>query len=118
MAFAVSADGSTVVGRGLSTPGFEAFRWTQAGGMVGLGDLPGGPFRSDAFGVSADGSVVVGRAFPSNREAAFRWTQAGGMVGLGDLPGGCIVGIELGRMLQWSLCRIPLLVLVGGIGLS
>ncbi|MCZ6698278.1 MAG: PEP-CTERM sorting domain-containing protein, partial [Planctomycetota bacterium] len=89
MAFAVSADGSTVVGRGLVPAGFEAFRWTQAGGMVGLGDLPGGSFRSDAFGVSADGSVVVG-ASPSafSVPEAFRWTQAGGMVALGDLPGG------------------------------
>ena len=30
----------------------------QAGGMVGLGDLPGGTFGSKAFFVSADGSVV------------------------------------------------------------
>ncbi len=40
------------------TFGSEAFRWTQAGGMVGLGDLPGGTFGSKAFFVSADGSVV------------------------------------------------------------
>jgi probable HAF family extracellular repeat protein len=36
----VSADGSVVVGRGES----QAFRWTQAGGMVGLGVLPVGSF--------------------------------------------------------------------------
>jgi probable HAF family extracellular repeat protein len=65
-----------------------AFRWTQAGGMVGLGDLPGGVFFSAANGVSADGAVVVGRGSSSNGNEAFRWTQAGGMVGLGDLPGG------------------------------
>ncbi len=40
------------------TFGGEAFRWTQAGGMVGLGDLPGGTFGSKTFFVSADGSVV------------------------------------------------------------
>ncbi|MDH7570708.1 MAG: PEP-CTERM sorting domain-containing protein, partial [Armatimonadota bacterium] len=57
------------------------------GGMVGLGDLPGGWFYSEAYGVSADGSVVVGVGVTDNREA-FRWTEATGMVGLGDLPGG------------------------------
>ena len=49
-----------MVGRGVSVSGDEAFRWTQATGMVGLGDLPGGSFNSIAWGVSADGSVVVG----------------------------------------------------------
>ena len=38
----------------------EAFRWTSGGGMVGLGDLPGGSSASFATGVSADGSVIVG----------------------------------------------------------
>ena len=38
----VSADGSVVVGYSTSANGREAFRWTEAEGMVGLGDLPGG----------------------------------------------------------------------------
>ena len=37
----VSADGSTVVGYASSAIGPEAFRWTAAAGMVGLGDFPG-----------------------------------------------------------------------------
>jgi probable HAF family extracellular repeat protein len=56
--------------------------------MVGLGDLPGGSFNSQAFGVSANGSVVVGRGNSASGTEAFRWTSGGGMVGLGDLPGG------------------------------
>ena len=40
----VSADGTVVVGRSISVNGFEAFRWTQTDGMVGLGDLPSGGF--------------------------------------------------------------------------
>jgi probable HAF family extracellular repeat protein len=48
----VSADGSVVVGYGNSDSGFQAFRWTEDAGMVGLGDLPGGPFGSTALGVS------------------------------------------------------------------
>jgi len=59
----------------------------------GLGDLPGGNFKSVAYGVSADGSVVVGASVidssaPSgDRWEAFRW-ENGVMTGLGDLPGG------------------------------
>ncbi len=85
----VSADGSVVVGSSTRTPMWttEAFRWTQATGMVGLGDLPGGSFYSDANGVSADGSVVVGISNIGNGNEAFRWTQATGMVGLGNLSG-------------------------------
>jgi probable HAF family extracellular repeat protein len=85
---AVSTDGSVVVGQGSSDSGYEAFRWTLAGGMAGLGDLPGGAFGSLATGVSADGSVVVGIGTSASGTEAFRWTAAGGMVGLGDLPGG------------------------------
>ncbi|MEX2308600.1 MAG: SUMF1/EgtB/PvdO family nonheme iron enzyme [Pirellulales bacterium] len=59
-AYAVSADGSVVVGQGASGSRIEAFRWTQTSGMVGLGDLPGGSFESNAYAVSADGSVIVG----------------------------------------------------------
>lgn len=88
-AWGASADGSVVVGgssSGLSR--IEAFRWTQAGGTVGLGDLPGGSFNSGARAVSADGSVVVGYGRSDSGPEAFRWTEARGMVGLGDLPGG------------------------------
>lgn len=87
-ALGISADGSVVVGQGTSASGDEAFRWTQAGGMVGLGDLTGGSFRSSARAVSADGSVVVGQATSASGNEAFRWTQTEGMVDLGDLPGG------------------------------
>jgi uncharacterized membrane protein len=83
----VSANGSVVVG----SSGDEAFRWTQASGLVGLGFVPGCNIycSSAATGVSADGSVVVGTAmapyppppsppFGLMREI-FRWTQAGDM---------------------------------------
>jgi probable HAF family extracellular repeat protein len=87
-AFAVSADGTTVVGGSASDLGYEAFRWTFDGGMVGLGDLPSGRFSSEARDVSADGSVIVGQgaSADSNMEA-FRW-EGGVMSGLGDLLGG------------------------------
>lgn len=53
----------------------------------GLGDLPGGDFRSRALGVSGDGSVVVGGSAADPGDGPFRWTQQTGMVGLGCLPG-------------------------------
>ena len=90
----VSSDGSVVVGGGDSTAsntsgdGEEAFRWTASTNMVGLGDLAGGIFSSNAEGVSADGNVVVGSSKSASGTEAFRWTQATGMVGLGDLDGG------------------------------
>jgi probable HAF family extracellular repeat protein len=93
----ISGDGSVLVGGNSSRtpppPPFtlllEAFRWTSAAGMVGLGDLPGGgALRSQANAVSADGSVIVGYGTSDFGTEAFRWTSALGMVGLGDLPGG------------------------------
>ncbi|MHB1034899.1 MAG: PEP-CTERM sorting domain-containing protein [Pirellulales bacterium] len=84
---AVSADGSVVVGYSGSPAGSrEAFRWTEAGGMVSLGATPG-QLASEAAGVSADGSVVVGFRTDSQAREAFRWTAKAGMTGLGDLPG-------------------------------
>ncbi|MEL7167811.1 MAG: T9SS type A sorting domain-containing protein [Bacteroidota bacterium] len=61
---------------------------TQAQSFEGLGDLPGGDFRSQASAVSADGTVVVGQGRSENGVEAFRWTRSGAMEGLGGLPGG------------------------------
>jgi probable HAF family extracellular repeat protein len=86
-AVGVSADGSVVVG-----DSGGAYRWTSAGGKVGLD--PDGEFDTWALGVSADGTVVVGqkrRANTSELIEAFRWTSATGIVEIEDLPGG---GIE------------------------
>jgi len=85
-------DGSVVVGVGqLYNEGYyirQAFRWTESGGMQGLGYLTdeGG---SSARAVNSDGSIVVGSS--DNTEGyseAFRWSSSDGMVGIGDLAGG------------------------------
>jgi uncharacterized membrane protein len=56
--------------------------------FMGLRDLAGGTFHSQAMGVSGDGSVVVGAGYSAPQVfEPFRWTEAGGMVGLGGLPG-------------------------------
>ena len=56
-AYAVSEDGSVVVGRSKSTNGTEAFYWEDGEDMTGLGSLGGTTFSSEAYGVSADGGV-------------------------------------------------------------
>src|SRR5204863_1736162 len=65
-----NADGSVIVGQATRTDarGCEAYRWTAATGIVGLGDLNGDPeFQSStATAVSPNGSVVVGYADAPN----------------------------------------------------
>ncbi|VEP12000.1 PEP-CTERM sorting domain-containing protein [Hyella patelloides LEGE 07179] len=86
-AYDVSADGSVVVGRGTSHKkekgipweGEEAFIWSKANGMVGLGDLPGGHFASIALAVSADGNIVVGKSHSARGWEAFIWDKKNGM---------------------------------------
>ena len=91
-AYGSNSNGTVIVGSGLNPlgNGLEAFRWTQSGGMVSLGTLPGGVF-SGASAVNSDGSVVVGISNtvtdPSVPGQAYRWTKAGGMIGLGVLAG-------------------------------
>ena len=84
-----------VVGAASSESGGGAFRWTSGGGMVGLGDLPGGDSGGWAVGVSGDNSVIVGMGISASGFEAFRWTSAG-MVGLGDLPGGSFESQAIG----------------------
>jgi len=78
----VSADGSVIVGWNYSEN--QAFRWSESGGVIGLGDLAGGDFYSTARGVSADGSVVVGYGTSELGREAVRWTQILGIQSLGS----------------------------------
>jgi len=82
----VSADGSVVVGYsaamvGMASEEREAFRWTEGGGMHGLGDLPGGGLYtySGARAVSADGSIVVGYGDSDVGWEAVVWDATHGM---------------------------------------
>ncbi|MCF7955468.1 MAG: right-handed parallel beta-helix repeat-containing protein [Phycisphaerae bacterium] len=94
-AFGASANGTVVVGQGRTGPGsmnegFQAFRWTQAEGMVGLGTLGSSHLWSTASAISDDGSVIVGNSHDGRGQTgeAVIWTADGGIVGLGHLHDG------------------------------
>jgi probable HAF family extracellular repeat protein len=93
IAYGISADGHVVVGQSNSPSGLQAFRWSDANGIVGLGAFanPQSFLSSGARACSADGSVVVGSSVrPSSMNedgSPFRWTAATGLVFLGDLGG-------------------------------
>jgi len=92
----MSLDGSVVAGQSSNSDGIndwnEAFRWTEASGMEGLGFLApytiGYGYSSPSL-MSLDGSVIVGQSSNSDGindwDEAFRWTEANGMAGLGFL---------------------------------
>ena len=74
-AYAISNDGTTVVGTSSAALGFEAFRWTQLTGMLSLGDLATGGFESSANAVSSNGSVIAGYGTTSTSTEAASWSS-------------------------------------------
>jgi len=69
----------------------EAFAWTEQEGMIGLGSLKGGSFRSRARAISDDGKAIVGAsssAFTGSNSAEAFLLDERGAATLGDLPGG------------------------------
>jgi probable HAF family extracellular repeat protein len=89
-ATAVSADGKVIAGMTTSARGIVPFRWTEEGGMVGLGGLPGEDFLAITHDISADGSTLIGETAKGHGGSPFRWTETEGMVEFvfeGTLPG-------------------------------
>jgi probable HAF family extracellular repeat protein len=87
----VSANGSAVAGNGWNpATGSQPVRWTWAGGIQGLGLLPGGDSSCWAKAISADGNWVAGAGTLPGGYNAWRWSQGTGMVPLGDLSGGAV----------------------------
>ncbi|MGD8453560.1 MAG: PEP-CTERM sorting domain-containing protein [Phycisphaerae bacterium] len=95
LAEGISDDGSTIVGFSRTTvEGIEAFRWTAAEGMIGLGDFDGGSFASVARGCNADGSIIFGDGTTANGGRAFTWTEADGMQQLTGLANSSSVAFD------------------------
>ena len=88
---AVSGDGSSVTGTVYGSPDgiyAQAFRWTAAEGMQGLGYLPNFPAGnnvSSGVDISADGLTVAGLSSSLIGYQAYQWTGSGGITGLGNL---------------------------------
>lgn len=104
----VSGDGTVIGGvmrgfetvNGISSDFLHAMRWTQGGGLIDLGVLPGHT-RSAVTGMSLNGAILVGISdtgaggfftYPrlyddtySDNARAFRWTAATGMKDLNTL---------------------------------
>jgi uncharacterized membrane protein len=83
----VSGDGEVVVGSyaPVSTER-QAYRWTAATEVIGIGYLPGGS-SSIADAANADGTVIVGQSSSGLYLEPFRWTSSGGMAPLQMLDG-------------------------------
>ncbi len=91
IARAISADGRFIVGSSYTGSGImnHAVRWDVRGGILDLGDIPGGNSYSHASAISADGSTVVGQGSIGTNygDRAAMWTEVTGMYSLGALPG-------------------------------
>ncbi len=74
-----SGDGQVILGTAESAPGsFKAVLW-NAGGVMALGQLPGGGTKGVAEAASLDGSVVVGFDEVGGNKEAFIWDSLDGM---------------------------------------
>ena len=94
-ASAVNGSGQVVGASSTASGANHAFLWTQAGGMVDLGTLPGGT-NSGAAAVNASGYVAGYSEVDSAGDFhAFLWTQARGMVDLGTLGGPQSVAVAI-----------------------
>jgi uncharacterized membrane protein len=83
----LSADGNSVVGVTRDDAGnYHLARWTRAGGLVTLADLPEGANSWTVQAVTADASTVVGTGDSSAGPLPFRWNAASGLQDLGTLP--------------------------------
>ena len=70
-----------------STGAFQAFLWTESGGMQDLGTLPGGSY-SQAYAINNLGQVVGWSYLDGgSNQHAFVWDSISGMQDLGTLGG-------------------------------
>lgn len=86
-AYAISADGSTVVGTsayvGADDEAYlSSFKWTAAGGMVELPRSSATAPASHAYGISDDGSVIVGMEIQAGGSSARAYRYQSGVVDL------------------------------------
>jgi probable HAF family extracellular repeat protein len=85
-AAACSADGTFVVGNGVSGNAWQPWRWSAAGGAISLGPPPTAGWRGAAVDISADGTRVAAfyRPFPAPATfgQGFLWIEGEGFLNL------------------------------------
>jgi len=87
--YGMAASEGRVIGPIQFDPGYHAFVWSVADGMIHLGTLPGGSASWSLSGGA--GGVVFGVSNAADGDQhAFRWSAADGMVDLGALFPGAI----------------------------
>ena len=96
-----------VVGNFVNGEFLQAFLWTSAGGVKGLGTLaPGIGTASKAYSINASGQVVGVSQTVDMTNHAFLWTAASGMEDLGTLVAGASSGAyavnDSGTVVGWS----------------
>ncbi len=104
-AYAINERGD-VTGQTTDATGTQAFLWTAAGGMLGLGRFAGSPIQDTRGRDINDLGQITGFGVSGNGQEAFVWDELNGMVGLGDLPGGEFLGAglainNLGQIVGW-----------------
>jgi probable HAF family extracellular repeat protein len=100
-----------IVGESTSPGGHvEAFIWRPTSGMSGLGDLPGGEFRSVALATSYAGQRVFGWSDTADGSRAFVWDEANGMRDLKT-----VLESEGYNVAGWTLLRVNAVSLGGGV---
>ncbi|MBB5208394.1 hypothetical protein [Chiayiivirga flava] len=92
-AIACNSDCSIIVGAGFTAAGGsgQAWRWTAAGGVQFLGEIPGAPpdITYYAFDLTEDGAMIVG-SYPvfdpvqGSINHGFVWSEASGLVDIVD----------------------------------
>lgn len=81
-AYAMSADGSVVVGIGATATGDRSFRWTQVGGMETIGSIPNSTYAR-TLATTSDGSILVGYAGVAGGVHGFVWSAASEALDIG-----------------------------------
>jgi hypothetical protein len=76
---AVSDDGR-VIGGWVALPGWEeAWVWSEEDGLLFVGDLPGGEFKTWIWSLGTDGSTAVGYAMAAAGKTAVIWDRRSGL---------------------------------------
>jgi len=87
---AISSDGSTAVGMGWISCSTEAFYWTDATGIVGLGQTGGDSEKAQA--VSGDGSLIGGWNQSVGGRGSCVWDLDGNITFIGSPNPGSLLG--------------------------